>query len=57
MGEDEDSRSQLGEVDEDVLQLDYDFEDDINEELDYFIDMPWGARKNLCVYTCLVIYR
>lgn len=30
---------------EDVLQLDYDFEDDINEEMDYFIDMPWGVRK------------
>ncbi|XP_064399727.1 E3 ubiquitin-protein ligase HUWE1-like isoform X3 [Halichondria panicea] len=29
---------------EDVLQLDYDFEDDINEEMDYFIDMPWGVQ-------------
>lgn len=30
---------------EDVLELEYDFEDDIGEELDYFVDMPWGWRK------------
>ena len=41
MDEDEEDSEFEGD---DVLQLDYDFEDDINEELDYFIDMPWGLR-------------
>ncbi len=43
MEEEEDDDSDLDG--DDVLQLDYDFEDDINEEMDYFIDMPWGIRK------------
>ncbi len=45
--DDEDDEEEEEELEggQDVLQLDYDFEDDINEELDYFIDMPWGVRK------------
>lgn len=31
---------------ENELELEYDFEDDIGDELDYFVNMPWGTRKS-----------
>jgi len=39
--EDEENINESDIETDDVLDLEYDFEDDINEEMDYFIDMPW----------------
>ncbi len=55
--DDEEEEEEEEELDgQDVLQLDYDFEDDVNDELDYFIEMPWGVRKlTKSVLQCVVL--
>ena len=54
MEEDEDS-----DDGEDELELEYDFEDDIGEELDYFVDMPWSSyigTLNVYTYVLYTVY-